>query len=84
MGDSRKAKGNLRWTEMRSEVSASGIEKPSAEWKTIAQIAKETHRSIPYVTYLMRQARSDETVEVKKFKIQTGGRLYPVPHYKMK
>lgn len=56
-------------------------EQVPADWHTVRQIAEQTGYSIPHVSHLLRRSAD---VETRKFRIRTGERIIPVPHYRIK
>jgi len=82
MGNSRKAKDDLSWTEMLAETRMETAEVP-AGWKTASEIAKEMDRSVSTASQQLRVAIDSGRAEVRKFPIKAGDRIYPVPHYRI-
>jgi hypothetical protein len=83
MADSNKYKIDLKWIKaLETEISDQNT--PPSEWKTCRQIAVETGKSYSFTSFLLRTALLKGDVEMKKFKVDTGVKFYPVPHYKIK
>lgn len=61
-----------------------GIEEVPAGWQTAQQIASESGKSISRTGEVLRAAVWAGLVEVRPFRIRTGGKVYPVPHYRKK
>jgi hypothetical protein len=61
-----------------------GIEDPPAGWQTAQQIADESRKSLSRTKELLRAAVRADLIEVRSFRIRTGNKLYPVPHYRKK
>ena len=83
MGNTRKAKDDLSWTELLSESMAEPFEKPGPDWKTTEMIAEETGKSISHASWQIRTAMRSGKLEKQKFLIDTGIKPYPVPHYRI-
>ena len=84
MGNSRKTKDDLSWPELLSESMADPLDDPGPEWKTTAQVARETGKSISHASGKLRLALREGKLEMQKFLIKTGIKPYPVPHYRIK
>lgn len=52
------------------------------DWKTIKAIARECGRSPKRTQELVQAGIEAGLIEVRKFRIRTGGKVYPVPHYR--
>lgn len=61
-----------------------GIDKVPAGWQTAQQIANESGKSLSRVKEVLRAAMRDDLIEIRSFRVRTGGRVYPVPHYRKK
>jgi hypothetical protein len=84
MGNTRKTKSDLSWTDLLAEERKVPAEEVPDGWKTSRTIAEEQGRSISYTSCLLRDAVRAGKVEVKRFSIDVGPRTYPVPHYRIK
>ena len=85
MGNSRKDKDDLSWTELLSDERISdSLDQPGPEWKTTEMIAEETGKSISHASWQLRMAMREGRLEMQKFLINTGIKPYPVPHYRIK
>ena len=85
MGNTRKAKDDLSWTELLSEERVSeGLDNPGPDWKTTEMIAEETDKSVSHASWQIRMAMRSGKLEMQKFLIDTGIKPYPVPHYRIK
>ena len=76
-------KDNLSWHELLSDEYASRAELPDDGYKTCEQIANELKKSVSYTSFILRRLEKRGKVDVRKFKIKTGNKNYPVPHYKI-
>ena len=76
-------KDNLSWHELLSDEYASRAELPDDGYKTCEQIANELKKSVSYTSFILRRLEKRGKVDVRKFKIKTGNKYYPVPHYKI-
>lgn len=70
--------GSARLLELMEEPIEDAV--PSG-WKTTAEIAKEIGMSWSTVSRLMREGMSTGKVECRKFRVERGGVLRPVPYY---
>lgn len=68
--------------ELVRALEDGGIEPVPAGWQTAREIAEESGKSIARVSEVLRDAVERGLVEVKAFRIRTGGKVYPVPHYR--
>jgi hypothetical protein len=57
-------------------------EKPPRGFFTVREIASQSGRSRPRVGEIVRTMVSQGKLEVRNFRIKTGARIYPVPHYR--
>lgn len=58
------------------------IEEVPDGWLTARQICEREAKSTARVLEVLRRAAAAGLVEVREFRIRTGGRVYPVPHYR--
>ena len=84
MGNTRKTKDDLSWTELLSESMADPLDNPGPDWKTSHQISAETGKSLSHTSWQIRVAMREGKLEMQKFLIDTGIKPYPVPHYRIK
>lgn len=61
-----------------------GIEAVPAGWQTARQIASESGKSTARTAEILRDALAAGLIEVRNFRIRSGGRVYPIPHYRRK
>lgn len=59
-----------------------GIDTVPDGWQTAQQYAAEARLSLQRCHALLQHGIRAGLVETQKFRIQTGGRVYPVPHYR--
>lgn len=52
------------------------------DWKTMREIAAELGLSTVHTSHFVRDL--GDAVECRKFRIKTGNKVYPVPHYRIK
>jgi len=70
------------WASMLADKSHIEAESVPAGWRTTDEIAREMNRSISHVRRKLNQLAESGLVEVRKFRIRTGERAYPVDHFK--
>jgi len=83
MGDPRKPKGDLDWTELLADVRSENQNPAPKGWKTIREVARETGYSDAHTSKLLMKAVDEGKAEVKKFHIDQGYRYYPTRHFRM-
>ena len=83
MGNTRKTKGDLSWTDLLAAERKVPSENVPDGWKSARTIAGEENRSISHTSWLLREAVREGRVEVQKISIDVGSRTYPVPHYRI-
>jgi hypothetical protein len=69
------------------DLRADAARKPDKvppKWYTVRDHAAAHDLSIPQTSQLLRDCVRAGLYEVKKFRIHTGSKLYPVPHYRKK
>lgn len=59
-----------------------GIEPVPDGWHTMAELAREAGKSIPRASEVIRRGIAAGLVEVRTFRIRSGSKVYPVPHYR--
>ena len=52
-------------------------------WQTIAEIAAFERVSISTATRMVKGLRKLGKMEMRKFRVDTGDKVYPVPHYRL-
>lgn len=74
------------WAEVLNELNIEQCDKVPRGWMTMEQIAESMGKSphtVRQQVAAMRRKRPN-AIEVRRFRIQAGDRIYPVPHYKLK
>ncbi len=71
----------MKWAELLQETIRSKIETVPPGWKTTSQIAMETGMSVTTTCCKLRELVKLKKIRTRKFKIETGGRIIPVPHF---
>ena len=61
-----------------------GIDKVPVGWQTAQQIANESGKGLSRTKEVLRAAVRADLVQVQSFRICTGTKVYPVPHYRKK
>lgn len=72
------------WSEALAGYSNFTVQAVPDEWKTSIRIAEETGMSETHTRRIISKAMREGRVEMRKFRIQTGSRLYAAPHYRIK
>ena len=67
-----------------TQASQGTADEVPSGFKTIAEIAKETGKSDSQTRKYIREAVKMGLVEEAKFKVATGNKLYPTPHFRIK
>ena len=71
------------WLKVLSSAGKRVADEVPEGYKTVAQIAKETGKSSSQTTKHLREALKLGLVETRRFTIETGDKLYPVPHIEL-
>ena len=71
------------WLSVIVAASRGEPEKVPEGFQSIEEISEETGRSVTQVRKHLKEAAKLGLVEQQKFKVQTGGKLYPVPHFRI-
>lgn len=82
MAHSHKNKIDVSWVHQLAEAARAQAEEPPEGFLTAQQIADETGITYSHVRRLIRENVKQGTIEVRKFRIEAGDRLYPVKHYR--
>jgi len=69
-------------TELAEALASGGVETPPPGWATARAIADDSGKSLAQASKVLRAAVDAGLVEVRSFRINTGGKVYPVPHYR--
>ncbi len=83
MASTKRHKIDISWSEALSAHLEEKLEKPSKDWQSVRDIAKETGHSVSHTQSLVRQMYLKGSVEMRRFLIPAGKRSYPVKHYRM-
>jgi hypothetical protein len=81
-----KSKNEMTLNDWASVLSKAGRGIPDdipPGFQSAEDIAKETGRGLSQTGKYLREARRLGLVEEKKFKVDTGTKLYPTPHYRI-
>jgi hypothetical protein len=57
-------------------------EKPPKGWLTCREWAARWDLSVPHTNHLLADGVRVKKVQKRSFRVQSGSRLYPVPHYR--
>jgi predicted transcriptional regulator len=82
----KKPKANMTpndWLAVLAQASKQIADEVPEGFKTVAQIAKETGKSNSQTAKYLREAVNLGLVEDAKFKVATGNKIYPVPHFRI-
>lgn len=82
MGNSRKAKDDLKWTEMLHDVRAEEHEPPGKEWISRRDMRKKMGFSDGHMNKVVADLIASGRLERKRFKVWTGCRYYPMTYYR--
>lgn len=69
--------------ELAEAIANGGIEKPPKGFLTVVQHAETSGMSRVHASYVLRRAVAAGKAEVQSFRIRTGSRVLPVPHYRI-
>lgn len=79
----RKPSQPSEWASLLASALSEGSESPPPGFKTSKQIAAESNRSLSHTIKQLLSLVEAGAVERKEFRISTGKRPYPVPHYRI-
>lgn len=71
------------WGALMLQASKKEIDVVPKGFSTIEQISAETKKSVTNVRLRIKQAMKEGSVEMQKFRIDTGDKPYPTKHYKI-
>jgi len=71
------------WLQILAAAGKRTEDKVPPGFKSATQIAKETGKSETQVRKYLREAVKLGLIEGAKFNVNTGDKLYPVPHYRI-
>jgi hypothetical protein len=69
--------------DLAATLAAGGIETPGEGWKTSEAWGEECGVCRDYALKILRRGIKAGKVELRKFRIMSGGRPTPVPHYRV-
>jgi len=69
--------------DLAAAIAAGGIETPGVEWKTSEAWAEECNMCRDHALRILRRGIKSGKVEARKFRVMSGGRPAPVPHYRV-
>jgi len=76
--------GINEWADLIASVQSGDIQDVPEGYKTRRELCKELNLPSTTITERIMKLRKLGKIEEKKFRIQTGGRIYLTPHYKIK
>jgi hypothetical protein len=82
MGVAHGHRGAVSWAESLGVALVETSDTVPAGWQTTEQIAREIGLSVRATSELIARKRKLGRVEMKRFRIRSGGTTRPVPHYK--
>jgi hypothetical protein len=71
------------WASVLSKAGRGIPDQVPPGFKLAEDIARETGRGLSQTGKYLREARRLGLVEEQKFKVDTGTKLYPTPHYRI-
>lgn len=72
-----------QWADLILEHSSLKIETPPKGYKTARELCVEWNLQIAQTNRIISEMIRDKKIEAKKFRIRTGSKTYPIPHYKI-
>jgi len=69
--------------DLARALAEGGIETPPADFQTTAEHAAAAGLSVPLAGKILRCGVLAGKVERRNFRIRNGGRVVPVPHYRV-
>jgi predicted transcriptional regulator len=72
------------WLAVLAQASKQIADEVPAGFKTVAQIAKETGKSNSQTGKYLKEAVKIGLVEEVRYRVPTGNKIYPVPHFRIK
>lgn len=67
---------------LAAALDENGVEEVPDGWRTMADLARAAGKSVPRASEIARRALAAGLLETRTFRIRTGGKVYPVPHYR--
>ena len=68
--------------ELAEALANGGVEQVPVGWQTAQQLADDSGKSLPRTSEILRAGVRAGMVEVRTFRIRSGSKVYPVPHYR--
>jgi predicted transcriptional regulator len=65
-----------------AEALQAKVDEVPAEWRTAEQIAREAGKAPQTACRYLREGMRAGLIESRTFRIHSGARIYPVPHYR--
>jgi predicted transcriptional regulator len=72
------------WAQFLVDAKSIGAEKVPSGWKTRLELEEEWNFSQAYTGRKIQSLLKLGKIEKKTFKVLTGNKIYPIPHYKIK
>jgi hypothetical protein len=69
---------------LRDALNTGHVDTVPDGWMTTEQWAAAWGLSRPHAGSLLKQGTAAGTVELRRFRIETGSKVYPVPHYRVR
>jgi len=71
------------WAEMIASAQSGQIDEVPQGYKTKLQLCEELNLPKTTITERLEKLRDRKKIEMKKFRVKTGQRVYLTPHYKI-
>ena len=71
------------WADLISKHSTRNVETPEKGYKTAQQLSREWGLKTARTGHILKELEEEKKIQVKTFRIKTGNKTYPVPHYKI-
>lgn len=73
----------MSWiARLESHLKTDGIEKVPSGWLTVNQLAVEMGKAKSTISHIVADQVRSGWMERKNFRIQVGGRVVSIPHYR--
>lgn len=82
MGNSRKSKDDLKWTEMLHDARAGEHQPPGKEWISRRDMKAKFGFSDGHMNKILADLIEAGKLERKMFKVWTGSRYYPMSYFR--
>lgn len=73
-----------KWVSLIQKHSSLEIETPPNEYQTAKQLGNQWNLQTTQTKRIISEMLGQDKIEMQKFRIRTGTKTYPVPHYKIK